>query len=74
MARRRAQVLTETGVALDYEQDRLFIVHVPDLNNPDQGNGFLTAWDVSNPAMPSEITSSGNRPALATYPYIATAL
>jgi hypothetical protein len=65
---------TETGVALDYELDRLFIVHVPDLNEPDAGKGFLTAWDVSDPAMPTEITMSGSRPQLAIYPFTATAL
>lgn len=65
---------TETGLALDYELDRLFIVHVPDLNEPDSGNGFLTAWDVSNPETPTEITMPGQRPGLALYPVTATAL
>jgi len=65
---------TETGLALDYEQDRLFIVHVPDLNEPDAGNGFLTAWDVSNPEAPTEITVAGQRPGLSVYPVAATAL
>jgi hypothetical protein len=59
---------TETGLALDYELDRLFIAHVPDLNNPDSGNGFLSAWDVSDPASPAEVTVAGSRPALALYP------
>ena len=68
---------TETGLALDYELDKLFIVHVPDLNNPDQGQGFMTVWDVSNPASPSELTMGGassTRPQMGTYPIIATAM
>jgi len=65
---------TETGLALDYELDRLFIVHVPDLNEPDAGNGFLTGWDVSTPEAPTEISMPGQRPGLALYPVTATAL
>jgi hypothetical protein len=64
---------TETGIALDHELDRLFIVHVPDLNSPDDGPGFLSVWDISDAAAPSEITSSGARPSLGTYPVTATA-
>jgi len=65
---------TETGLAIDYELNRLFIVHVPDLNEPGAGDGFLTAWDVSDPAMPTEITMSGSRPKLGIYPVTATSL
>jgi hypothetical protein len=65
---------TETGLSIDYELDRLFIVHVPDLNEPDAGDGFLTAWDISDPAMPTEITMSGSRPKLGIYPVTATSL
>lgn len=63
---------TETGLALDHELGRLFIVHVPDLNEPDAAPGFLTAWDVSDPAMPTEITAPGERPTLGIYPITAT--
>lgn len=59
---------TETGLALDHELGRLFIAHIPDLNNPDIGDGFLSAWDVADPATPVELTTPGMRPALSLYP------
>ena len=65
---------TETGLALDHELGRLFIAHIPDLNNPDQGHGFMSVWDVSAPATPTEITGPGTRPPLLTYPNRLTAM
>jgi hypothetical protein len=68
---------TETGLALDHELDKLFIVHVPDLLNPDQGQGFMTAWDIADALNPLEITSggtNGTRPQMSSYPIIATAM
>ncbi|MEE8409582.1 MAG: hypothetical protein V3T05_08255 [Myxococcota bacterium] len=59
---------TETGLALDYERDRLFLPQIPSLAAPDEAPGALSVWDVSDPAMPSEITTSANRPALGLFP------
>ncbi|MEM6788242.1 MAG: hypothetical protein AAF715_12055 [Myxococcota bacterium] len=65
---------TETGLALDYDRDRLFIAHVPDLNQPDSGPGFFTAWDVSDAANPAEVTMPGQRLGLELYPVTASSL
>ena len=59
---------TETGLALDWERDRLFIPHLRDTENPDTVTGRLTVWDVSDPSAPTEVTDSSSRPELGYYP------
>ena len=65
---------TETGLSLDYDADRLFILHVHDLEKADETRGFMSAWDVSDPGMPDEITDEDDRPKLSYYPVTAVAL
>ena len=62
--------LTETGLAIDYDRNRLYVAHIPDAENPDTGPGWMTAWDIAA-TPPTELTE-GNRPALGLYPLRVT--
>ena len=37
------------GLAIDYDSDRLFIMHLRDAQNPDTSRGYFSVWDVSDP-------------------------
>ncbi len=59
---------TETGLGIDEASNRLYIAHVPSVEDPAEGRGRVSVWDISTPATPSEITDSETRIRVETYP------